>query len=105
RFPGGRAREIGVGRTARIPIVRPDVPPTEQAPFDHRCNVRKDRPRTGWHHLRPREIAAGDCRPHEPGAASADILNTADEQVVKNLIAFKEDLKKKVEESAREMES
>ncbi|MDN5287806.1 MAG: purE [Mucilaginibacter sp.] len=39
------------------------------------------------------------------GILAAQILSTADEYLVKNLINFKEDLKKKVEESAREMES
>src|ERR1700710_1523447 len=38
------------------------------------------------------------------GILAAQIISTADEQIVKNLIAFKEDLKKKVEESAEEME-
>ncbi|QEC79181.1 5-(carboxyamino)imidazole ribonucleotide mutase [Mucilaginibacter ginsenosidivorax] len=38
------------------------------------------------------------------GILAAQILSTADEYLVKNLIDFKEDLKKKVEESAREME-
>ncbi|MDP9077547.1 MAG: 5-(carboxyamino)imidazole ribonucleotide mutase [Bacteroidota bacterium] len=38
------------------------------------------------------------------GILAAQILSTADEQIVKNLIAFKEDLKKKVEESAQSME-
>src|SRR6201991_491874 len=38
------------------------------------------------------------------GILAAQILSVADEQVTKNLIAFKEDLKKKVEQSAREME-
>ncbi|WP_184549348.1 5-(carboxyamino)imidazole ribonucleotide mutase [Mucilaginibacter sp. FT3.2] len=38
------------------------------------------------------------------GILAAQILSTADEHLVKNLIDFKEDLKKKVEESAREME-
>jgi len=37
------------------------------------------------------------------GILAAQIISTADETVVKNLIAFKEDLKKKVEESAEEM--
>lgn len=37
------------------------------------------------------------------GILAAQILSTADEQLVKNLIAYKEDLKKKVEESAAEM--
>ncbi|WP_183560256.1 5-(carboxyamino)imidazole ribonucleotide mutase [Mucilaginibacter sp. SP1R1] len=38
------------------------------------------------------------------GILAAQILSTADEYLVKNLINFKDDLKKKVEESAREME-
>ena len=38
------------------------------------------------------------------GILAAQILSTADEYLVKNLISFKEDLKKKVEDSAREME-
>src|SRR6201991_3781274 len=38
------------------------------------------------------------------GLLAAQILATADEYLVKNLIDFKENLKKKVEESAREME-
>ncbi|MDR3696531.1 5-(carboxyamino)imidazole ribonucleotide mutase [Mucilaginibacter sp.] len=37
------------------------------------------------------------------GILAAQILSTADEQIVQNLIAFKENLKKKVEESALEM--
>ena len=37
------------------------------------------------------------------GILAAQIISTADEAIVKNLIAFKEDLKKKVEESAEEM--
>ncbi|MFI5138143.1 MAG: 5-(carboxyamino)imidazole ribonucleotide mutase [Sphingobacteriales bacterium] len=37
------------------------------------------------------------------GILAAQILSTADDQIVKNLIAFKEALKKKVEESAAEM--
>ncbi|MGZ3871707.1 MAG: 5-(carboxyamino)imidazole ribonucleotide mutase [Mucilaginibacter sp.] len=37
------------------------------------------------------------------GILAAQILSTADKQLVKNLIAYKEDLKKKVEESAAEM--
>jgi 5-(carboxyamino)imidazole ribonucleotide mutase len=37
------------------------------------------------------------------GILAAQILSTADEQIVKNLITFKEELKKKVEESAAEM--
>jgi 5-(carboxyamino)imidazole ribonucleotide mutase len=38
------------------------------------------------------------------GILAAQILSTADDQIVQNLIAFKENLKKKVEESAKEME-
>jgi 5-(carboxyamino)imidazole ribonucleotide mutase len=38
------------------------------------------------------------------GILAAQILSTGDETIVKNLIAYKEDLKKKVEESAKEME-
>lgn len=38
------------------------------------------------------------------GILAAQILSTRDEYLVKNLIDFKENLKKKVEESAREME-
>jgi 5-(carboxyamino)imidazole ribonucleotide mutase len=38
------------------------------------------------------------------GILAAQILSTADEYLVKNLIDFKEDLKRKVEESAKEME-
>jgi 5-(carboxyamino)imidazole ribonucleotide mutase len=38
------------------------------------------------------------------GILAAQILSTADEFLVQNLIKFKEDLKKKVEESAKEME-
>ncbi|MHB8207919.1 5-(carboxyamino)imidazole ribonucleotide mutase [Mucilaginibacter sp.] len=38
------------------------------------------------------------------GILAAQILSTSDEFLVQNLIAYKEDLKKKVEESAREME-
>jgi len=38
------------------------------------------------------------------GILAAQILSTADEQITKNLIAYKENLKKKVEESASEME-
>ena len=38
------------------------------------------------------------------GILAAQIVSTADESLVKNLIAFKEQLKQKVEESAREME-
>jgi len=37
------------------------------------------------------------------GILAAQIISTSDENVVKNLIAFKEDLRKKVEESAEEM--
>ena len=37
------------------------------------------------------------------GILAAQILSTADEYLVQKLIAFKEDLKKKVEESAEEM--
>jgi len=37
------------------------------------------------------------------GILAAQIISTADETVVKNLIAYKEELKKKVEESAEEM--
>ena len=37
------------------------------------------------------------------GILAAQILSTADDQIVQNLIAFKENLKKKVEESANEM--
>jgi 5-(carboxyamino)imidazole ribonucleotide mutase len=39
------------------------------------------------------------------GILAAQILSTGDESLVTNLIAFKEDLKSKVEESAKEMES
>lgn len=39
------------------------------------------------------------------GILAAQILSTADEYLSQNLIAFKEDLKKKVEDSAREMEA
>jgi 5-(carboxyamino)imidazole ribonucleotide mutase len=39
------------------------------------------------------------------GILAAQILSTADEFLVQKLITFKEDLKKKVEESAKEMES
>src|ERR1700760_3029947 len=39
------------------------------------------------------------------GILAAQIVSTADEHIVKNLIDYKENLKKKVEESAREMES
>ena len=38
------------------------------------------------------------------GILAAQILSTADDAIVKNLIAYKENLKKKVEESASEME-
>jgi 5-(carboxyamino)imidazole ribonucleotide mutase len=38
------------------------------------------------------------------GILAAQIISTADDKIVKNLIAFKEDLKKKVEQSAAEME-
>ncbi|WP_295712965.1 5-(carboxyamino)imidazole ribonucleotide mutase [Mucilaginibacter sp.] len=38
------------------------------------------------------------------GILAAQILSTADEYLVKNLIDFKDELKKKVEESAKEME-
>jgi 5-(carboxyamino)imidazole ribonucleotide mutase len=38
------------------------------------------------------------------GILAAQILSTADETLVQNLIKFKEDLKKKVEESADEMD-
>lgn len=38
------------------------------------------------------------------GILAAQILATADQQISKNLIAYKEDLKKKVEDTAREME-
>jgi 5-(carboxyamino)imidazole ribonucleotide mutase len=38
------------------------------------------------------------------GILGAQILSTADEAIVKNLIAYKENLKKKVEESALDME-
>jgi 5-(carboxyamino)imidazole ribonucleotide mutase len=37
------------------------------------------------------------------GILAAQIVSTADEYIVKNLIAYKEQLKQKVEESAREM--
>lgn len=37
------------------------------------------------------------------GILAAQIVSTADEYIVKNLIDYKENLKKKVEESAREM--
>jgi 5-(carboxyamino)imidazole ribonucleotide mutase len=39
------------------------------------------------------------------GILAAQIVSTGDETLVKNLIAYKETLKQKVEESAREMES
>jgi 5-(carboxyamino)imidazole ribonucleotide mutase len=39
------------------------------------------------------------------GILAAQILSTADDQIVQNLIAYKENLKKKVEQSAKEMES
>ena len=39
------------------------------------------------------------------GILAAQILSTGDEPLVQNLIKFKEDLKKKVEESAADMES
>src|SRR4051812_14001099 len=39
------------------------------------------------------------------GILAAQIVSTADETIVANLIAYKETLKQKVEESAREMES
>lgn len=38
------------------------------------------------------------------GILAAQILSTADEYITQNLINYKEDLKKKVEDSAREME-
>jgi 5-(carboxyamino)imidazole ribonucleotide mutase len=38
------------------------------------------------------------------GILAAQILSTADDQIVQNLIAYKENLKKKVEESAKEMD-
>src|SRR5665213_3788695 len=38
------------------------------------------------------------------GILAAQILATADDQITKNLIAYKENLKKKVEESAKEMD-
>ena len=38
------------------------------------------------------------------GILAEQILSTADDYIVKNLIDYKENLKKKVEESAREME-
>ena len=39
------------------------------------------------------------------GLLAAQILSTSDEELVQRLISYKEDLKKKVEETAREMES
>jgi 5-(carboxyamino)imidazole ribonucleotide mutase len=39
------------------------------------------------------------------GILAAQIVSTADEYIVKNLIAYKESLKQKVEESAKEMEN
>ncbi|MFD0794417.1 5-(carboxyamino)imidazole ribonucleotide mutase [Mucilaginibacter litoreus] len=39
------------------------------------------------------------------GILAAQILSTADEYLAQNLIAFKEELKRKVEESAKEMEN
>jgi 5-(carboxyamino)imidazole ribonucleotide mutase len=38
------------------------------------------------------------------GILAAQIVSTADEHIIKNLIAYKEQLKQKVEESAKEME-
>jgi len=38
------------------------------------------------------------------GILAAQILSTADDKIVQNLIAYKENLKKKVKESAKEME-
>jgi 5-(carboxyamino)imidazole ribonucleotide mutase len=38
------------------------------------------------------------------GILAAQILSTGDELLVQNLIKYKEELKKKVEESAKEME-
>ena len=38
------------------------------------------------------------------GILAAQILSTADDKIVQNLIAYKETLKKKVEESAQDME-
>ena len=38
------------------------------------------------------------------GILAAQIVSTADETLVKNLVAYKESLRQKVEESAREME-
>lgn len=39
------------------------------------------------------------------GILAAQIVSTADEHIIKNLIDYKEQLKQKVEESAKEMES
>ena len=39
------------------------------------------------------------------GILAAQIISTADEYIIKNLVAYKEQLKQKVEESAKEMES
>jgi 5-(carboxyamino)imidazole ribonucleotide mutase len=39
------------------------------------------------------------------GILAAQIVSTVDEYIVKNLVAYKEKLKEKVEESAKEMES
>jgi len=39
------------------------------------------------------------------GILAAQILSTADDQIVQNLIAYKENLKKKVEESAEDMKA
>ncbi|MBK0379499.1 5-(carboxyamino)imidazole ribonucleotide mutase [Mucilaginibacter segetis] len=39
------------------------------------------------------------------GILAAQIISTADEYLTKNLIAYKEELKKKVEDSAKEMEA
>ena len=39
------------------------------------------------------------------GLLAAQILSTADEQIVDRLVKYKEELRKKVEETAREMES
>jgi 5-(carboxyamino)imidazole ribonucleotide mutase len=39
------------------------------------------------------------------GILAAQIVSTGDETLVKNLVAYKESLRQKVEESAREMES
>ncbi len=38
------------------------------------------------------------------GILAAQIVSTADEHIIKNLVAYKEQLKQKVEESAKEME-